>query len=306
MRKRFYSFEIRKNFGFTLAEILIVMTIIGIIASMLLSPITKDIKNRQYEVARKKILSTLGESIRQISIQGEIKKADNTKDFVENVLKHYLKIIKNCDNDNLRNCGIETQENKILTINEIKTTMPKQISELSGDIRNTEYININSKSYGFIMADGYSINIFYNPNCRSNIKEIAHNSLDMVCVNAIYDMNGLAEPNQFGKDIGIITVMYPDYESIAIAPLPYPTGNSIADFNKATSVCTQLGKDYFVPDKNELTALLYNGNYTGVKAGAWGSSSSAENDSSKYWVQNGSSRSTVLKTNSAHIRCIKK
>lgn len=309
MNKFFYfnnKYRIGNKIGFTLAEVLIVIAIIGIVATIILPTINKDIKDKQYEVARKKILATLGESIKQISIQGEIKDANNSQEFVENVLGHYLKIIQNCNNDNLRACGIETKENKILTVNEIKTTMPKQIADLGSDISNTQYLDKTSKSYGFVMADGYSINLFYNPNCRSNIKEIAHNSFDMICVNAIYDMNGLSGPNQFGKDIGTITVMYPDNESIAIAPVPYPTGNSMDNFYNSNEICTKLGGNYSVPDKNELTALLFNGNYTGVKTCSWGSTSSAENDNSKYWIQCGSSRSTTSKTNSAHIRCVKR
>ena len=309
MNKFFYfnnKYRIGNKIGFTLAEVLIVIAIIGIVATIILPTINKDIKDKQYEVARKKILATLGESIKQISIQGEIKDANNSQEFVENVLGHYLKIIQNCNNDNLRACGIETKENKILTVNEIKTTMPKQIADLGSDISNTQYLDKTSKSYGFVMADGYSINLFYNPNCRSNIIEIAHNSFDMICVNAIYDMNGLSGPNQFGKDIGTITVMYPDNESIAIAPVPYPTGNSMDNFYNSNEICTKLGGNYSVPDKNELTALLFNGNYTGVKTCSWGSTSSAENDNSKYWIQCGSSRSTTSKTNSAHIRCVKR
>lgn len=293
--------------GFTLAEVLIVIAIIGIVAAIILPTLNKDIKDKQYEVARKKLLITLGESLKQISVQGEMKDASDTKDFVENSLKKRIKIIKTCENDSLRGCGLETGTNKILTLSEIKTTMPKQIGDLGSDIRNTQYLSTNSKSYGFVTADGVSVNLFYNPNCRTDIKETAHNSFDMICANAIYDMNGLSGPNQFGKDIGIISVLYPDNETVAVAPNAYQTGNSMTTFDKFSEVCNKLGSDYTVPDRNELAALVFNGNYTGVTAGAWGSGTSDEHNINNFWIQNGSSRSTVSKTSGRpHIRCIKR
>ena len=297
----------QNKIGFTLAEILIVIAIIGIVATIILPTLNKDIKDKQYEVARKKLLITLGESLKQISIQGEMKDATDAKDFVEHTLKKRLKIIQTCENDELRGCGLETDTNKILTLSEIKATMPKQVGDLGSDIRNTQYLSTNSKSYGFVTADGVSVNFFYNPNCRTDIKEAAHNSFDMICANAIYDMNGLSGPNQFGKDIGIISVLYPDNETVAVAPNAYPTGNSMTTFDQFSTVCNKLGPDYTVPDRNELAVLVFNGNYTGVTAGAWGSGTSDENNFNNFWIQNGSSRGSVSKTSGRpHIRCVKR
>ena len=293
--------------GFTLAEVLIVIAIIGIVAAIILPTLNKDIKDKQYEVARKKLLITLGESLKQISVQGEMKDASDAKDFVEHTLKKRLKIIQTCENNKLQGCGLETGTNKILTLSEIKATMPKQIGDLGSDIRNTQYLSTDSKSYGFVTADGVSVNFFYNPNCRTDIKEAAHNSFDMICANAIYDMNGLSGPNQFGKDIGIISVLYPDNEAVAVAPNAYQTGNSMTTFDKFSEVCNKLGPDYTVPDRNELAALVFNGNYTGVTAGAWGSGTSDENNVENFWVQNGSNRSSVSKISvRPHIRCVKR
>lgn len=128
----------------------------------------------------------------------------------------------------------------------------------------------------------------------------------MICVNAIYDMNGLSRPNQFGKDIGIITVMYPDNESTVIVHVLYPPTVSMENFYDSPKICTEIGTDYTVPDKNELTALLFNGNYTGVTGGSWVSSSSVEKRNDQYWYQQGNSRGMTDKKNRAHIVCVKR
>ena len=43
---------------------------------------------------------------------------------------------------------------------------------------------------------------------------------EKVCANFIYDLNGNKGPNTVGKDIGIMSVLYPS-DSVVVAPMPY-------------------------------------------------------------------------------------
>ena len=261
-------FYMQKNEkGFTLAEVLITLGIVGVVAALILPPVINDIKDREYATARKRMLSTLGEAVRRQAIQGDLKDAVDAEDYVENILKKQLKIIKTCDNAHLRECGIETDENKIFNQSEQKTTMPTKISDLASGI--AQYgVTLKGKgdmtSYGLVMQNGYSVNLFYNPNCMSD-RETAYFVQDSVCVNAIYDINGLSKPNQAGKDIGFVTILFPNEESTMVAPDIYKSDMPTYDVTMNTP-CKSLGKEYSVPTFNELISMYYNMNLYGVSS----------------------------------------
>ena len=117
--------------GFTLAEVLITLGIIGVVSAIVMPAIITDIQGKQYSVARKKALATIGEAGRQIAVNGEMGNAVDAEDFVENYLKRQLKMVKTCKNDDLKACGIETDTNKILSFHKAKRTMPKKWIDLA-------------------------------------------------------------------------------------------------------------------------------------------------------------------------------
>ena len=252
--------------AFTLAEVLITLGIIGVVAALTLPPLIKNINDKEYSTARKRVLSTIGEAVRRQAVVGELKYANNAEDYVENYLKTQLKIIKTCDNEHLNECGIETGENQIFNLIGQKTTMPTKISDLATGIAtngNSLKGKGDEKSYGLILQNGYSINLFYNPNCMSNISGYAQ---DSVCVNAIYDINGLSKPNQVGQDIGFVSILYPGVESIALAPeilrqTPY---NSMYSNNFCTNP-----KGYSLPTLNEAKAIYFNSKILGFLASGY-------------------------------------
>lgn len=282
------------RFAFSLVEVLIVLAIIGIVSVLIIPIVSKDIKDKQYVAARAKMLQTVGEASRQIAVNGEMRDAVDAKDFVENYLRKNLKILKTCDNEILRECGIETRENKIFNNNEYPMTMPIKTSELSAS-RNRA-INSNDpdlRSYGFVLVNGYSVNLFYNPNCLT-AGVGSYNHHQRVCVNAVYDMNGLSGPNQVGKDIGIVSVMYPDITARAVALNvlnPQPTGAAWIShpgvkFNNQGAYCAELGKSMGVestpPDRTEIASIGFNSKLFAIfPQGAW--TSTSYDDDYGYW-----------------------
>ncbi|MFR1673106.1 MAG: type II secretion system protein, partial [Candidatus Gastranaerophilaceae bacterium] len=270
--------------AFTLSEVLITLGIIGVVAALTLPTVINDTKNKEYAGARKKVLATVGEAGRLLAVQGNIRSAENAKDFVENYLNRQLRIIKTCENDNLRDCGIETGENKIISLDEKKITMPTKIGDLAIGISSGGSTDADSTSYGFVMSNGYSVNLFYNPNCMSDNKDTHHWGQDRVCVNAIYDMNGLSQPNEVGKDIGFVTIIYPDIQSVAYAPDVYKQNALPATFDNASESCQALGNDLSVPDRDELLSVYYNMNLLGIPGGNYWSASGATTELG--WAQN--------------------
>ena len=156
--------------GFTLSEGLITLGIIGIVAALVMPMVLNNVNERKYAGARLKALKTIGEAVRNITVTDGIDNASNAEDFVENHLKKQVSIIKTCKNNDLRSCGIETNSNAITTLSEphSKVTMPKKIGDLSRGNEYGEITDVNSLSYGFVLSNGYSVNLFYNPNCLSD------------------------------------------------------------------------------------------------------------------------------------------
>ena len=265
---RFTSHFSRKRTAFTLAEVLITIGIIGIVAALTIPAIIANTQGKEYEVARKRMLQTFGEGVRLISIQGEMQSANNAEDFVENYLKKQIKIMKTCDNDNLKACGIETGTSAIKAWSDKKLTrtMPRTTAQLNSGIASGHTMKNPTKSYGFVMANGYAVNLFYNPNCWTRDKLnpnsgylFSNYASDYVCVNAIYDMNGLKGPNQAGKDIGFVTILYPDTSSIALAPNPYYKNlKNAANYKDGMAGCAELGADYTLPRLEEWASISYN------------------------------------------------
>ena len=304
---RFTSHFSHKRTAFTIAEVLITIGIIGVVAALTIPAIIANTQGKEYEVARKRMLQTFGEGVRLISIQGEMQSANNAEDFVENYLKKQIKIMKTCDNDNLKACGIETGTNAIKAWSDkkITRTMPRTTSQLNSGIASGHTMKNPTKSYGFVMANGYAVNLFYNPNCEAKklLSGFANWTSDFVCVNAIYDMNGLKGPNQAGKDIGFVTILYPDTSSIALAPNPYYKNLKNANYKDGMAGCAELGADYTLPRLEEWASISYNrelfdfdygGSYwlvpgTGFSVSSWGGYISA-------YGQN----------NTFNIRCVKR
>ena len=213
------------SYGFTLAEVLITIGIIGIVATIIMPAVISITKDKQYKAARYKALSTIGTASKNISVQDNMNNAQNAKDFVNNILSTQISIAKTCENDKLENCGISK---KIKTINNDNIDMPQSSLKTGqhgtesriGEMYRKEAIY---KSYGFLTGDGYAYNLFYFPNCSGNRpsdKDGFINTIPYTCINAIYDMNGLRGPNQVGKDIGFVTVYYPNETVQAVAPMP--------------------------------------------------------------------------------------
>src|SRR5574344_1447707 len=97
-----------KNKAFTLAEVLIVIVVIGLIAVMTILPLIKKSKDREIVVRVKKIYSVLCSAYESaVSENGEVKNWDISVPNagtgaikVKNYFKPFLKVVKDCENTN--------------------------------------------------------------------------------------------------------------------------------------------------------------------------------------------------------------
>ena len=219
--------------------------------------------------------------------------------FVTAGLSKVLKINNICDNEHLKDCGIPE---KLTPTSGGTMSIPTKLSELNelftgsytdaaGLVYENPQKNIDTKAAAFETANGESIVVFYNPHCTNDMNEITwHYPQPKMCANFVYDLNGSKGPNTVGKDIGVITALYPT-DSVVVAPvLPpnYVSSNGLMTHPQAVSACKGQDSENRLPNRYEAASMFYNKNLFGLflNVGLWTSSMITLDNGNVYvWVQ---------------------
>ncbi|MDR1167326.1 MAG: hypothetical protein LBK53_00350 [Heliobacteriaceae bacterium] len=175
---------------FTLAEVLITLSVIGVVAVLTMPQLIANWQAKSYSTAKEVFDRRLEEATRQMNIKEALTGYTTTQAFVDE-LKKYLKILQVCETDP-SNCfapaitnsdGSETVETK--------------------DLKNSSNLNKGNwgtKALGITILNGYTIILSYNPDCP--VLDIsAAGSQTTSCLSLVYDINGKAKPNKLGKDV---------------------------------------------------------------------------------------------------------
>ncbi len=320
-----------KKLGFTMAEILLSLTIIGVVAAITLPSLMANINERTWNTQRKALYARLSQAIAmmpQLNGYGEYEGSNTdgsvtaTKDtaaeaFLTEGLSKVLKINNICDAAHLADCGIAASFTNLVgsTI-----TWPTKLSELNSMFINSinlggvVYQNpqsyIDTKAAAFETQNGESITIYYNPHCTGDVEgDLLHFSQSKMCVNFIYDLNALKGPNHVGKDIGFITALY-SFEPNVVAPIPLSTnaGSGISQFD-ASGQCSVQDSESRLPNRDELASMFYNKDLIGiVPADYWSGTVSSSEASGKAWVLHLTTgrRFLLSRSNSRDVRCVKR
>ena len=198
-----------KKAAFTLAELLITLSVIGVVAALtlptLFNAISEIIKNHQIAVFERKL--SKGTDLLNIDYGiGPYYSGDHpTLDFVKRLSEH-MKIVTICDKDHLDNC-FHYEEIQIKDNDPIKVTK----------LEDGDNFGLNSNDYkdvaGFVLADGTAMILSWNTNCPvSDPDAIEYSSVSAdkykksssdttSCIKGIYDLNGNSKPNLFLKDV---------------------------------------------------------------------------------------------------------
>ncbi len=239
-----------KKAGFTMAEILLSLTIIGVVAAITLPSLMANINERTWNTQRKALYARMSQAIAmmpQVGGYGTLTEDGNgsvtvdtaAESFLTEGLSKVLKINNICDSEHLADCGLSGQITNIL--GGVVSAWPKSFVELNGMFSGVysnpnyswEYHQTDTKAAAFETQNGESVALYYNPNCLANLDNemaaVLPNTQGffvqpMVCANFIYDLNGSKGPNTTGKDIGFITVISPT-DSIVVSPV---LGNGLA------------------------------------------------------------------------------
>lgn len=196
--------------GFTLAEILIVIGIIGVVAEMTIPNLLSDFNKTQYVTRLKKVYTVGNEALKQLSFDnGCINDLACSGVFagdtetVGKMFVQYFKVVKNC--------GIEAN---------FGCWPSKTFTAYQGNVP-SGYNNYDAGGglYKFITIDGMSIAVTSAAKkCTDSASTGLTGNLTQICGNFYVDTNGLKPPNRWGKD----TFMF--YISNGKGTLLYPVG----------------------------------------------------------------------------------
>ena len=317
--------------GFTMAEILLSLTIIGVVAAITLPSLTGNINERTWNAQRKALYARMSQAIALMpalngygTLTEETDSAGSTsiedtaaETFITAGLAKVLKINNICDNEHLEDCGIPS---KIVNLGGTSTiSTPKKLSELNilnvkvsysdSYDRSTSMSLIDSKAAAFETQNGESILVYYNPVCRGSLQDaemVFHSQ--MMCANFVYDLNGSKGPNTVGKDIGFISAFYPSDVQV-VAPMPYVRDADGTYAHKdAGKACTSLDSEYRLPNITELASISTNKALVG-NLPQWIYWSSDTISSTKAWyfsMQVGFANVWQNRNSSWAVRCVKR
>ena len=189
-----------RRVAFTLAEVLITLGIIGVVAAITMPVLLSNVNSKVKAERVLNIKQKLSKVTDKMAVQSGLMGYDSTDAFVKEMQKH-MKIAKVCDNAHLDNCWPTKEvtlddEGKTWEISKTKNAKTLKVSEVDGDDW--------SDTVGIVTADGTAMILSYNKGCTFDVDKTglqgngaASNSLN--CLAGVFDWNGGKKPNKLAK-----------------------------------------------------------------------------------------------------------
>ena len=220
-----------KKAAFTLAEVLITLAVIGVVAALTLPGLIQNHNEKAWSTAKDLWEKKLTETVRRMNIDGVMTGHDSTEEFM-NTFKNYMKVIKTCDNTDINKCyapkvvrtGSESEPEEIQT-SELTTA-----ENLGNDW--------GTNTMSFVIADGTTAIFAYNPNC-AYADPIEDTGSQVSCLAYMVDVNGKKGPNRVTQDIALVG-------QIALSNCDNPIGDMCfsTDFAANTAINACEGSEY--------------------------------------------------------------
>jgi len=205
--KKFNASTLFYKNAFTLAEVLITLAIIGVVAAIVMPSLMTNVNDK---VNAEKIRSAkykFTKATDHMKSLGLIGPYSSTDAFVDELQK-YFKIAKRCDADHIRACWptdtVKLEDGKEWKI--AKTKTGKQLKMNTDDTH-----DYTSNNVAIITADGTPMILNYNKKCESldpmktygwsTSNGKPETNATAGCVAAVFEINGTSRPNTFRKDV---------------------------------------------------------------------------------------------------------
>lgn len=221
--------DIRKS-AFTLAEVLVTLGIIGVVAALTIPPLLNQSQDREFRSQMSKEYSVLTQAHNAI-------KAENGSQFVDSILS--------CIPNNAagHTCLKDLYKDKYAFIKECDANSvygncfaPRaSVKYLNGNANNGWFLN--SDTAAIVLKDGASL-MFYldrTTNCTNSNR----------CGWVTIDVNGAKNPNVWGRDVYLFFI-YPDIIRPSIAGVIEPAYATADDCNTGTNLGLTCASKYLL------------------------------------------------------------
>ncbi len=226
--------QVAAKAAFTLAEVLITLAVIGIVAALTLPGLIQNHNEKAWSTAKDLWEKKLTETVRRMNTDGVMTGHKTTEDFM-NSFKQYMKVIKTCDNTDINKCYspkvVTTGSNEEPT--EVETDSLTNASSMGLSDWQT-----NTNTMSFVVADGTTVIMAYQPECPY-ADPIEDTGSQVSCMGYMIDVNGKKGPNRVGKDIQLSS-------GVAFSTCDNPIGDMCwsTDFAATRAIDTCVGSEY--------------------------------------------------------------
>ena len=203
--------------AFTLAEVLITLGVIGVVAAITMPTLVTNIKERVRKEQVRTVKYKLTKATDKMNSLGKIGYYATTMDFV-NELKKHLTIAKVCKNNELDKCwpteNINAYQNGSSTLSNFAVKDLKKGVNLKALALGTK----TTETVGIVTGDGVPMILVYSPKCSGfdeaktytwsvqDGKPVTNATTN--CVSAIFDINGAKGPNKIGTDVRTLNSLF--------------------------------------------------------------------------------------------------
>ena len=202
---------IKVKLAFTLAEVLITLGVIGVVAALTMPTLLKNIAERSNSEAQANLAQKITKSMDLMRADGGLERTyASTDEFVDEFSK-YIKISTRCDADHIADCWptktVTTTDGETYDVSKAKTG------------KNLNLKDNKSNNVGIILADGATLILTYNPNAGiigdgdtvtpsfadlpigfGRTKKFAYTTSVTDPIDFVMDVNGFKGPNSEARN----------------------------------------------------------------------------------------------------------
>lgn len=215
---------VSKNFAFTLAETLITLGIIGIVAAFTIPVLYNSYQKTKYVATLKKAYSQFSQAIKLYIANEGVTDLSQTKLFTEDG-------DKDISSSSIRQNNLDKMVNNYFKTSKICKIGDSSCNIKERDLSDTSSMGVtvfSSSYYNFCTLDGICFELIISDfeNCRP--KQTKSDNIKGLCGSISIDINGSNPPNQFGRDFFYQLYITPDgnlYPEGGIAYAQYRDGD---------------------------------------------------------------------------------
>ena len=205
------SHNFSKRIAFTLAEVLITLGVIGVVAALTMPTLLKNIAERSNSEAQANLAQKITKSMDLMRADGGLERTYNSTDEFVDEFSKYIKISTRCDADHIADCWptktVTTSDGKTYDVSKAKTG------------KNLNLKDNKSNNVGIILADGATLILTYNPNAGiigdgdtvtpsfadlpigfGRTKKFAYTTSVTDPIDFVMDVNGFKGPNSEARN----------------------------------------------------------------------------------------------------------